>query len=251
MRASDFYRLYQSVQNCISGQVSASEPVRSLSHDSRWAYAELDSSRNGMAMFTTGITVRPCFPEGLEGRTCRDAASALESWNMEEASCALATVNACLNTPERMEALHCTAPESSFCTDGLDLSGKTVGCVGHLRGFCEHASSAKQIYCLERVPRPGDYPDSACDLLLPQCDMVFITGSTLINKTLPHLLELCSEAYTVLVGPSVPLCPDLLDLGLDRLSGMAVTDPEGLHQAILAKDVHSPYRFGIPFLLEK
>lgn len=87
--------------------------------------------------------------------------------------------------------------------------------------------AAKQVYILERHPKPGDYPDSACEYLLPECDTVLITGSSMVNKTLPRLLELCKNAYVILTGPTVPLCPALLDFGIDRLAGMVVTDKAG------------------------
>ena len=40
-----------------------------------------------------------------------------------------------------------------------------------------------------------------------------MTASPLVNKTLPHLLELSKDAYTILAGPSCPMCPQLLDFG--------------------------------------
>ena len=80
---------------------------------------------------------------------------------------------------------------------------------------------------------------------------MIITGSALINKTLPHLLELCRHAYTILTGPSVPLCPALLEQGLDRISGMVVTDREGMKNSVLSGQRGNPYRYGEPFLLVK
>ena len=83
-----------------------------------------------------------------------------------------------------------------YCTDGVALHGKHIGVVGHLnmpRSVYEQAASVR---ILERSPRPGDYPDSACDWLIPQCDVVIMTASTLVNKTLPHLLDLARNAYT-------------------------------------------------------
>ena len=88
-------------------------------------------------------------------------------------------------------------------------------------------------------------------VLLPQCDLVLITGSSIVNKTLPHLLELCENAYTILTGPSVPLCPDLLDLGIDRLAGMAVTDRPGINQHVMSGAMASPYAYGQSFLLKR
>lgn len=59
---------------------------------------------------------------------------------------------------------------------------------------------------------------------MPRQDVVFITGVTMINKTLPRLLELSKGAFVVLVGPSTPLAPFLFDYGVDVLSGTVVVD---------------------------
>ena len=80
---------------------------------------------------------------------------------------------------------------------------------------------------------------------------MIITGSALINKTLPHLLELSQNALTILTGPSVPLCPELFDFGLDRIAGMAVTDRAAMHERVQKGLRGSPYGEGLPFLLKK
>ena len=79
---------------------------------------------------------------------------------------------------------------------------------------------------------PGDYPDSACEYILPEQDYVFITGMTLVNKTLPRLLQICRDAKVSLVGPTVPLSPVLFGHGADNLSGFVCTEPERLDEAI-------------------
>jgi len=106
------------------------------------------------------------------------------------------------------------------------------------------------VYIIERVPKAGDYPDAACDWILPRCDLVIITGSSLINKTLPHLLSLCEDATTILTGPSVPMCPALLDFGIDRLAGMVVTDRQAMAEHVRLGRHGSPYGCGQAFLIK-
>ena len=75
---------------------------------------------------------------------------------------------------------------------------------------------------------------------MPEQDFVFITGTTLTNKTLPRLLALSSAAKVSLVGPSVPLVPWWFDLGIEMLAGSVVVDKpavwtaglEGAHRGI-------------------
>jgi uncharacterized protein (DUF4213/DUF364 family) len=87
-----------------------------------------------------------------------------------------------------------------------------------------------ELSILEKRPQPGDYPDSACECLLPLQDFVFATGVTLINKTLPRLLEIAAGIEFIMVGPSVPLCPLLFDFGIRDLQGFVVTDPDLLRE---------------------
>ena len=104
----------------------------------------------------------------------------------------------------------------------------------------------KRYYILEREPKSGDYPDSACEYLLPECDLVVITGSAAINKTLPRLLELSRNAEVVLTGPTVSCCPALRELGIHRLSGRVITECDAMLKAIVEKRT-SVNRFALPF----
>jgi uncharacterized protein (DUF4213/DUF364 family) len=89
-----------------------------------------------------------------------------------------------------------------------------------------------ELSILEKRPIPGDYPDSACEFLLPTQDFVFATGVTLINKTFPRLLALSRKTAFILVGPSVPLAPFLFDYGVRDLQGFVVTDPERCRKVV-------------------
>ena len=61
-------------------------------------------------------------------------------------------------------------------------------CSSDLSSIEELIAPLCRLSILERDPVLGDYPDSACEYILPEQDYVFITGMTLVNKTLPHLL---------------------------------------------------------------
>lgn len=198
-----------------------------------WTAAVLSDGQAGVAMHTAGES-RPRMLESLVGLPAAEAARACLSWNMEEAGEGMAVLNACYNTPVRMERLGCRYTESAL--EGVDLAGKRLGMVGHLlhhSGVTEAlAQSAKETVILEREPKPGDYPDSACEYLLPDCDVALITGSAWVNKTMPRLLELTRGKDVILTGPTVPLCPELLDLGIRRLNGCVIVEPEAMLEKI-------------------
>lgn len=237
---------YDILLSGIGGSATVTRIVRGVS----WTAAELSDGRIGAAMRTAGSTVSRMFPS-IEGLRARDAARAVMSWNLEEASEGIAVINAYYNRRERAAALGVAIGRSALA--GLDIRGKTLGFVGHLvsptRISAESLDGAAKYYILEREPKAGDYPDSACEYLLPGCDIVVITGSAAINKTMPRLLELSHGAEVIITGPSTPLCPALLALGIRRLCGLSITDGAGLLAAI-TESPGSIGRFGDDFVLE-
>jgi len=225
--------------------------VQSIRSTRFWTMAELPGGALGIAMTTGGDSRPPLFTDGLSSLTAAEGASAVKSWNLPEASGGMAVLNACYNTEARLKEFNCEVPYHQYCTHGLDLTGKTVGLIGHLKMPRDALTGAKQVYILERQPQPGDYPDSACEYLLPLCDVVLITGSALVNKTLPRLLQLSRNACTILTGPTVPLCPALLELGIDRLAGLVITDSAGLRRHLADARSGPPYPYGKTFLLTR
>ena len=223
-------------------------PIRELVHGISWTAAVLDDGRCGVAMHTAGETVPRMF-DTLVGRPLRDAGRALMSWNLEEASEALAAVNAWYNS----EACGFLAPESKTL-DGISLEGKRVGMVGLMIGRTnitrELLAAAGELCIMDREEKPGALPDSACEYVLPRCEVVIITGSAAVNKTLPRLLELSRDAQVILTGPSVTCCPDLLRLGIDRLHGRVITRRDAMLKAIVEKRT-SVNAYSASFLLTR
>ena len=243
---TDFFELY----DVLIGGVTSDTVVTNTLCGECWTAVET-ADHFGMAM-TTPVDTAPRMLSGdYIGKSLKELATAAKSWNLTEAGFGMAAINAFYNTPERLEILHTYEPFDKYCTDGLDLKGKTIGIIGHLNMPEYIRQQAKEIFILERTPRLGDYPDSACDFLLPKCDIVIMTASTLVNKTLPHLLDLCKNAYTILAGPSCPMCPGLLELGIDRIAGLVITDTCGMKNKIIREIPGPPYPMGKPFLLKR
>ncbi len=242
----NFFALYDHLIEGIDCDISITETLQGEC----WTAVQT-ANHFGMAM-TTPVDTAPRMLHGdYAGMQLKELAEAAKSWNLDEAGFGMAAVNAFYNTPTRMEALGAYEPFDKYCTDGLDLRGKNIGIIGHLNMPASVREQARQLWILERDPRPGDYPDSACDWILPQCDVVIMTASTLVNKTLPHLLDLCRDAYTILAGPSCPMCPGLLDFGIDRIAGLVITDVEGMKHKIRQAIPGPPYNMGKPFLLSR
>jgi hypothetical protein len=108
-----------------------------------------------------------------------------------------------------------------------------VAIVGHFP-FVERVRQAADVcWVLELRPRPGDLSAAQAKELLPQADVVALTGTSLLNHTFDDLIALCRpEAYVVLLGASAPLSPVLLDRGVDAVSGTKVVDVPAALRAV-------------------
>ena len=91
---------------------------------------------------------------------------------------------------------------------------------------------------------PHFRPASEAGSVVPDADVVLITGTTLLNNTLEHLLALCRPmARVVVVGPTVGLLPDaFLRRGVNVLGGVRVTDSDTFLDVLT--EGGSAYHFG-------
>jgi uncharacterized protein (DUF4213/DUF364 family) len=169
---------------------------------------------------------------GFKGRKLRELAGLAKSWHPLEAALGVAAINSYVNAPSTIGKQWKIQPQtqanqSVFITMKSELAGKKVTVVGHFPDLDELASVCR-LSILERNPQEGDFPDPACEYILEDQDYLFMTGVTLINKTLPRLVELGHNARIVLVGPSVPLTPLWFSKGVASLAGTTVIDAEGV-----------------------
>jgi uncharacterized protein (DUF4213/DUF364 family) len=216
-----------------------------------WTLIETDAGGLGMSLtFPEGLD-ESLLPGTITGASLREAASWLESWNFYEAAVGCAAVNAATNTASRLQAVTGRSPgelrgegRNIFARLAERFAGGRVAVVGGfptlgpLRAACD-------LTVLERQRAPGDLPDPACEVVLPQQDCVCITATAVVNKTLPRLLELSRDAFTVLIGPSLPLSPVWFDYGVDLLAGTVIDDhglarraaQEGAHRRLFVSGV--------------
>ena len=105
--------------------------------------------------------------------------------------------------------------------------GKRVALIGHFPFVSKLRQATKELWVIERHPREGDRAESEAEYLVPQADVVGITGSAFVNHTIERLLGLCSsKAYVVVLGPTTPLSPVLFSYGVDAISGAKVIEAE-------------------------
>lgn len=105
--------------------------------------------------------------------------------------------------------------------------GKNVAVVGHFPFLPRVREKAKVLWVIEKNPGEGDLQEAEADRFIPQADVVALTGTSLTNHTLPHLLSLCRPgAFIIMLGDTVPLSPVLFDYGVHALSGTRVMDAD-------------------------
>lgn len=112
------------IYDTIISSVPQGEKIADTIIGDAWSLVETAKGEVGIAMTTLGSTRPPMFTEGFTGMDVQEVARALMSWNLPEASLALAAINACLNTESRMHEFCCQEPYDNYCTRGLDISGK-------------------------------------------------------------------------------------------------------------------------------
>lgn len=153
----------------------------------------------------------------LEGMALKDVAVLIKSWDYYEASIGMAALNCFYNTSENVRRLggfesvdlSNLSEEDKIKNEAFNvfydhLEGKKVTVIGHFPDLERRLEGQCELSILEREPQSGDFPDPACEYILEEQDHVFITGTSLTNKTLPRLLNLIPEKTKLnLVGPSV------------------------------------------------
>jgi uncharacterized protein (DUF4213/DUF364 family) len=108
-----------------------------------------------------------------------------------------------------------------------------VAIVGHFPFVRQARQAAAECWVLELDPRPGDLPADRAAEVLPQADVIALTGTSLINHTFDGLIGLCRpDAFVVLLGGSAPLTPVLFDRGIDVIAGTRVIDVPIVLQAV-------------------
>ncbi len=172
----------------------------------------------------------------------KELAELVKSWNFVEASMGLAAINAWYSQKDKVEAMGALVDDgdASYSTKGNafyslqdEYEGKNVAVIGHFPNVVGMAKHAK-ITVLERnCNSPMDTPDPACEYILPVQDFVFMTGTTIINKTAPRLFELSKNAKTTIIGPSAVPCDAVFERGVNVIAGSVVVDPEAAALAVL------------------
>jgi uncharacterized protein (DUF4213/DUF364 family) len=143
-------------------------------------------------------------------------------------SVGMAAINASLSQhPETWVDLNA---EDVIAVRGVE---KSVVLIGHFPFVDRLRTQVGKLTVLELDPKPGDLPIGAAENVIPEAQVVAITGMSLLNHTFDRLLNLCApDAFVILLGPSVPLSPVLFEWGVDILCGSVVTSIDEVLAAV-------------------
>ena len=156
----------------------------------------------------------------LHLKSACELAEYARSGNPLEASLGVAAINSLLEVDEQ-NAVEINAAEV-LLERGRD---KNVALVGHFPFIPQLRQAAGQLWVIEQYPAEGEHPAETAAALIPQAEVVAITGTALINHTLAGLLALCQpNALVMVLGPSTPLSPMLFEHGATLISGARVID---------------------------
>ena len=139
-----------------------------------------------------------------------------------EASIGMATLNSLIEIDENR-----CARLNAFDVLAEKGNGKNIAIVGHFPFVPKLRKFARNLWVLEKNPRPGDLQTKEAASVLPQADVVGITATSFINHTVEGLLGLCKkDSWVIMIGATSPFSPILFDYGVDMIAGSKVVDPQ-------------------------
>jgi uncharacterized protein len=178
------------------------------------------------------------FPGKMKGRRARDVVNEAFSDHGIRRGVGVATINALADLAARRRPY----PEAEL-RRGVDAFDANVFrpddltvIIGAFVPFLRELKKRKQRFLvLEKDPAtlkesemPFYRPAEMAPEVVPQADVLLITGSTLLYHSMEDLLAMARpDARVTLVGPTVGMLPDaFLARGADILGGVQITEPD-------------------------
>lgn len=200
-----------------------------------WTYCR--STNSGLCMTADSRSRSFEWPGKIKGEQVSQIAHWIREWDPMKSTIAQAAINSILNhiVPEEAFVLNPSSDNVNLAVFDYFLplikNSKSV-VIGRYPGIERIQPQCASMQIVELSPGAQDFPTSACEYLLPEAEWVFLTGTSIPNKTFPRLTELSQNAHVVLMGPSVPWLPELVEFDIDFLVGVTVQDDIMLRQVI-------------------
>ncbi len=188
----------------------------------------LDDGSLGVTYVLRKETIDGCslLPQGgkLIGMPAQEIAGwALRGNNVISSAMGLAVLNSVAEFDKLEQVENADGSDAAFSVEIKPTD--TVGVIGHIGPVIFNLKDKVQsLLVFERGENlaEGVYPESKESELLPECQVVFVSSTSLINRTLESVLGYCTGARDmVMVGSSTPLYPEAFrGTGVTMLSGI-------------------------------
>ncbi|MDI6703005.1 Rossmann-like domain-containing protein [Methanothermobacter wolfeii] len=112
-----------------------------------------------------------------------------------------------------------------------ECKNRKVAMVGAFSDRCIDKLKAKKLFILEIDPlkvnlKQRIFPATAAEHIVPQVDVLIMTGSTLVTQGTESYLSLADkDAFVAIIGPSTPLTEVFFDYGVNMIAGIEIIDP--------------------------
>lgn len=203
------------------------KPVRKVLIGIHWT--AVCSEHCGLASTLTGENLPFSYLDKVgifQNYSAQELARLALSENHYECSIGMAAINSLLY-PDPQELQELNAYDWIYA----NCPGKDIAIVGHFPFVDKVRTLSRNLWVLEKNPRPGDIPAEDSAEYLAKAQIIAITGSSLVNHSFSDVLSLCNPSAMIMVlGPSTPFSPVLFDHGVSILSGSIVNDEQ---QALL------------------
>ena len=236
--------IFEEALTCLSAEVPNLRDITVNRVCLGWGYVgvQLTTDDVGLCHSLVGETQLECCQVvrqagTLSGSPATELAERAKSWDTGERVIGVATINALSQILLRREHDGYTVTEGNVLEQVDIRPTDKVAMVGNIKplvpGIRNKASSLR---IFERGGSLGEgiLPDTAAEELIPESDIVFITGSAIANGTVGRLLQLSENARSVvLVGPTASMVPSpLFKRGVDLIGGVIVTEPDRAMQIV-------------------
>jgi len=201
-----------------------------------WTYCR--SSAVGLCMTADSRSRTFEWPGKIKGQSALKLADWIRDWDPMKSNIGMAVINSMINQPSLKNSVK-PIPIANVLLPNLSvfeyflpvIKNKRCVVIGHYPGI-ETIQQHCTMEIIELNPRLGDLPATACEYVLPEAEWVFLSGTSIANKTFPRLMELSQNANVVLMGPTVPWITELSEFGVDFLCGVEVKNYQQLKQTI-------------------
>ena len=219
-----------SVIRDIVASIKEDAPIQEVCIGPFWTAVKSKRCGLSSSMFVHEHSAGPPVPDAglLTERTAGDLASEAESTSDLMRCLALASINSILEI-DLSRSIEANAG-TILVERGRD---KKVAIVGHFPFVNDVREVARKVWVIEKRPIEGDAPAEQAADLLPGADVVAITGTALLNRTMDELLSYCRpKTFVLVLGPTTPMSPIWFDYGVDMISGTVVNDEQAVMKAV-------------------